>query len=153
GVLARYRAQTFGSVGGVAYDEAAGKIYLSESSGNRLQVVMIVDPADSSTWTIAPLANAAGTAGFQDGTAGTARFRDPTGLYLDASSHVLYVADTGNHVIRALDLTTSVVSTVAGTPQTLGFLGDGGSAAGALLYAPQALARCDNGDLFVADTR
>jgi hypothetical protein len=44
------------------------------------------------------------------------------------------------------------VTTIAGTPQTLGLFGDSGAAVDALLYAPQAVARCGNGDLFVADT-
>jgi sugar lactone lactonase YvrE len=150
--LARFRDQTFGTVSGVAYDESQGRIYLSESTANRLHVVTIVDLADENTWTIATLANVAGTAGFQDGPADTARFRTLTGLFLHESNGLLYIADTGNHVIRALDLTTSTVTTVVGTPQVLGFHGDDGLATEALLYQPQAITRCGNGDLFIADT-
>jgi sugar lactone lactonase YvrE len=119
-------------------------------------VVTIVDPADASTWTIAPLANATGAAGFSDGPAQAAEFRAPTGLYFDPTADVLYVADTGNHVVRAIDLSSGIanatVSTVVGTPATLGYFGDGGPASDALLDVPQAITRCSNGDLFVADT-
>lgn len=152
GVLARYRTESFGSVGGVAIDEAAHVIYITETSANRLHVITQVDPADPSTWTIATLANTAGTAGFADGTATTARFRGPTGLYLDTAAQVLYVADTGNHAIRALDLNAHTISTIVNTSHALGFAGDGGDASTALLFEPSALTRCPNGDLFIADT-
>jgi cysteine-rich repeat protein len=154
--LARFRNESFGTVAGIAYDPSAGLIYLTESTANRIHVVTIVDPGDKHTWTIAPLANEAGTAGFVNGAAATARFRNPTGLFLDEAAQVLYVADTGNHVLRAIDLsggvTSATVSTVAGTPETLGFFGDYGPATGALLYQPQAVTRCANGDIFLADT-
>ena len=66
---------------------------------------------------------------------------------------MLYVADRGNHVVRAIDLDTGMVSTVAGTGATLGYFGDGGAATDALLYAPQALTKCgSSGDLYIADT-
>jgi hypothetical protein len=59
-------------------------------------------------------------------------------------------------VIRAIDLSNGIsaatVSTVAGTSATVGYLGDGGPASEALLYGPQAVTRCGNGDLFIADT-
>jgi DNA-binding beta-propeller fold protein YncE len=116
-------------------------------------VITPVDPADERTWTIEPLAGAA-EPGYVDGpAAGSARFRDPTGLYLDEAAGILYVADRGNHAIRAVDLATRVVSTVAGTGATLGFFGDGGAALDALLFAPTAVTRCAaTGDLFIADT-
>ncbi len=152
GQLARYRDASFGTVSGVAYDAAASVFYLTESSANRIQAVTMVDPANVDTWTIAPLAGAAGTAGYVDGAAASAMFRNPTGLYLDAVAHVLYVADTGNHVIRAVDLTSNMVTTAIGTGATRGFAGDGGPATSALLYSPQGIVRCTNGDFFVADT-
>jgi sugar lactone lactonase YvrE len=162
GTLARFQDSDFGSVAGIAYDAAQNLIYLTESvsmntePGNRVLVVTITDPADSATWTIAPLANAAGTSGYSDGAAQGAGFRAPTGLYFDQTTRQLYVADTGNHAIRAIDLSAGIdaatVSTIAGTPQTRGFFGDGGPATSALLYSPQAITECSNGDLFVADT-
>jgi sugar lactone lactonase YvrE len=152
GTLSRYRGDQFGSIGGIAFDPAANILYISEASANRIHAITIVDPAAPTTWTIATLANTAGTAGFANGAAATARFRNPTGLMLDAAAHLLYVADTGNHAIRTIDLTTSIVSTIAGTGATRGFFGDGGPATSALFYAPSAVTRCANGDLFVADT-
>ncbi len=156
GMLARFRTSSFGTVSGVAYDAASSSMFLTETTFNRLHVVTVVDPNDENTWTIAPLANAAGTAGFADGAAQAAMFRAPTGLYFDAASRQLYVADPGNHVVRAIDLASGVASatvrTIAGIAQIRGLFGDGGLATDALLHAPEAITRCPNGDLFVADT-
>lgn len=52
-------------------------------------------------------------AGFIDGGIADARFCDPHGLALQGST--LYVADTGNHAVRAVDLERGIVRTVAGT--------------------------------------
>jgi thiol-disulfide isomerase/thioredoxin len=54
-----------------------------------------------------------GIEGFADGAPDTASFRSPQGLA--ERSGALYVADTGNHAIRRIDLATGRVETVAGT--------------------------------------
>ena len=54
-----------------------------------------------------------GLEGFADGPAETAAFRYPQGLAERAG--VLYVADTGNHAVRRVDLASGRVETVAGT--------------------------------------
>lgn len=156
GTLARFRDRTFGSVGGVAYDAATSRIFITETSANRLHVITIVDPANAHTWTITPLSLDT-VLGARDGSLASARFRNPTGLYFEPATKTLYVTDTGNHAIRAIDLSAGVgssapVTTIAGTLATRGYFGDSGPAASALLYAPLALTRCPNGDVFIADT-
>ena len=54
-----------------------------------------------------------GLEGFADGAPDTASFRSPQGLAERAGA--LYVADTGNHAVRRIDLGTGRVETVAGT--------------------------------------
>lgn len=54
-----------------------------------------------------------GRPGRDDGPATHASFRDPQGLAL--LEDTLFVADTGNHLIRRIDLRTGNVSTFAGT--------------------------------------
>ncbi|MEZ4369009.1 MAG: hypothetical protein R2939_22420 [Kofleriaceae bacterium] len=159
--FARFRTASFGDVDGIAYDAAAGRIYLTETTAHRLWTIDPVDLADETTWTIALLAGdatePAGPGAFADGPALAARFDSPAGLYFDDVARVLYVADAGNHVIRAmpiaLDGTAGLVTTIAGTPRTLGYFGDGGAAGDALLYGPTAVTRCAaSGDLYIADT-
>lgn len=54
-----------------------------------------------------------GKEGFVDGPAEDAAFSSPRGPAL--SDGRLYVADTGNHAVRAIELATGAVGTVAGT--------------------------------------
>ncbi len=54
-----------------------------------------------------------GQPGLQDGPAATAMFHGPHGLAL--SGETLYVADTENHAVRAIDLASGMVRRVAGT--------------------------------------
>lgn len=62
----------------------------------------------------------------------------------------LYVADTGNNVIRRID-TAGVISTVAGDGEPT-FAGDGGPAATCSLRRPSALFFDPAGSLWIADT-
>ncbi len=54
-----------------------------------------------------------GGAGGRDGAAAHASFHNPQGMAV--LGNTLYVADTGNHLLRAVDLGTLEVTTVAGT--------------------------------------
>jgi DNA-binding beta-propeller fold protein YncE len=71
-----------------------------------------------------------GDVGRADGRFETARFYRPQGLALDGD--VLYVADTENHLVRAADLTTGTVRTVAGN----GYQAAWGEAGGATDETP-----------------
>ena len=62
----------------------------------------------------------------------------------------LYVADTLNDRIRAIDLASGVIETFAGTGEP-GYAGDGGPAASAQLRKPRDIEIYD-GALYVADT-
>lgn len=67
-----------------------------------------------------------GERGSRDGAAESAAFHAPHGLALRGAT--LFVADTENHAIRAIDLDTGSVSTVAGTGRKGRWGGRGGSA-------------------------
>lgn len=54
-----------------------------------------------------------GLPGFIDADASHSAFRNPQGLICDDQG--IYVADTGNHAIRHIDLASGAVSTIAGT--------------------------------------
>jgi YVTN family beta-propeller protein len=90
------------------------------------------------------------TNGFQDGNAATARFQYPTGVAISPSGTEVYIADTGNERIRAIDLTTNRVRTIAGNG-TGGF--QDGNAATAQFYSPFGIAVSPSGTkVYVADT-
>ena len=63
----------------------------------------------------------------------------------------LFIADSGNNVIREVDLSTGVISTVAGYG-TAGYSGDGAAANAAQLNDPNGIAVDGAGNLFIADS-
>ena len=66
------------------------------------------------TWTARrPSRSATAREGLDDGGFDKARFNRPQGMCLDGET--LYVADTENHAIRAVDLKAKQVTTIAGT--------------------------------------
>jgi len=65
-----------------------------------------------------------GKPGLADGPAAVAQFQQPQGMALGAAT--LYIADTENHAIRALDLATGGVTTLAGTGGQAAHPGDPG---------------------------
>lgn len=81
-----------------------------------------------------------------DGAGTTARFNNPNGIVSDGTS--LYVADSGNRVIRRIDITTGVVTTLAGS----GLAGStDGTGIGASFSTPNGITT-DGTSLYVADS-
>lgn len=81
------------------------------------------------------------------GPAVSALLNGPWGVALDSAGNI-YVADTGNNVIRKIDAKTGLISTIAGTG-IRGTSGDGGPATSAQLDSPYAIALDKSGNLFV----
>jgi len=127
---------------GLAVD-AGGDVYVAEHDANRIRKIS----ADGAISTFA----GTGTAGFSGdgGLAASAQFRGPTGLGIDSAGN-LYVADTGNSVIRKIS-PGGVITTVAGSTE-LGYGGDGGPATQADLNGPEGVAADAAGNLYIADT-
>ena len=63
------------------------------------------------------------------GAATSAELRYPFGVALDSSGNV-YIADTWNHCVRMITVSTGIISTIAGTGSQ-GYSGDGGAATSA----------------------
>lgn len=126
----------------IAYD-SAGNLYIAET-GNH--VIRKVDTAGNIT-TVA----GTGTQGFggDNGPAKAALLDSPQGLAMGGGN--LYIADTHNHRIRKLNLTTGEITTIAGS--SAGFSGDNGPATAAQLNLPTALALDGSNNLYIADTQ
>lgn len=68
-----------------------------------------------------------------------------------AGGGAIYVADTYNHAVRRLDLSTGAVSTVAGG-NGAGFSGDDGPAVDAQLDSPYGVDALPDGTIYIADS-
>jgi uncharacterized protein (TIGR03437 family) len=82
------------------------------------------------------------------GPARAASLAGPTAVAIDSADN-LFIADTGNSVVRRVD-TTGTITTVAGSGG-YGFSGDGGPATKATLTNPTGVALDSNGNLYIAD--
>jgi sugar lactone lactonase YvrE len=71
-------------------------------------------------------------------------------MAVDSAGNI-FVVDAGNYIIRRIDGTSGTVTTVAGTPKTLGQTGDGGPATSATLFSVGSLALDAAGDIFFSD--
>lgn len=81
----------------------SGRVFIADTYNHRIKML------DPSTGTVTSFAGT-GVAGHLDGPAASAQFYEPGGLA--AARDTLFVADTNNHAIRAIDLRTSLVSTL-----------------------------------------
>jgi streptogramin lyase len=99
------------------------------------------------------IAGTTGSAGYSGdgGLAINAELKKPHGVFLDEALNI-FIADTENHCIRRVDSSTLVITTVAGTPQSSGYAGDGGAATAALLKLPEDVFVDAAGNIFIADT-
>jgi DNA-binding beta-propeller fold protein YncE len=97
--------------GKVLADEAGERLFITDSNHNR---IVVTDLAGKVQQVIG-----SGTTGRADGGFKECQMNHPQGLVLAGDK--LLIADTENHLLRQADLTTSQVTTIAGT----GVQGDG----------------------------
>src|SRR5205814_7124370 len=83
-----------------------GRLYLAD--GN---MIRWIDLASGAVTTLAGTPDVDN--GSYDGTGPHASFNTPSGVA--ATPATVYVADTENHTIRAIDVATAAVTTIAGT--------------------------------------
>ena len=147
GVVTTHATLSGNSIYGIAID-AADNIAVSSRASHTIRV--IAPPPSTDTLEI----GVAGQSGSTDGPANTARFNLPEGIVLavDQGVTVLYVADTGNHVIRRVSFTSTgpVVSTLAGQAGSPGSADGAGAAA--RFSSPRGVAVDFSGNVLVADS-
>ncbi len=133
-------AARFSNPMGIAVD-GSGNLYVADAGEAAIRKVT----PDAVVTTIA---GAKGTAGSADGTGSGALFNQPTDVAVDASGNV-YVADTGNHLIRRIT-PDGVVTTLGGVAGIIGSTDATGS--NALFNSPDGIATDAAGNIYVADT-
>jgi large repetitive protein len=125
---------------GVGLD-GAGNLYIADT-GNH--TILEVTAANGTVTTVA----GDGTQGFigDGGQATASELNSPSGVTIDASGNI-FIADTGNNRIRRVDAISGIITTVAG-----GGTGTKGTATGATLSAPYAVAFDTAGEMYIPDS-
>jgi len=142
----------FNAPQGIAIDKN-GNLYVADTNNH---IIRKITPGGS----ISTIAGQPGIGGFSGdgGNATAALLNNPVGLALDNDGN-LYVADTNNHRIRRIDLSTGKITTVAGSANlptnsaTAAGIGDNGDATNAMLFFPTDVAVDAAGNLYIADTQ
>jgi thiol-disulfide isomerase/thioredoxin len=125
--------------GKVYADPASDRLFIADTGHHR-----IIAATDDGTVTAV---FGSGGEGFDDGVGRAATFSSPQGVVADGNR--LYVADTGNHAVRTIDLPTGTVTTLAGTG-VQGWPPVGGPLEEIALNSPWAL-ELDDEVLYVAN--
>ena len=116
-----------------------GRVFIADSSNHAVRVLV-----NGRAYTISGLRGQ----GFANGPPEVSMFDTPMAIAVGPGGY-LYVADTGNHVIRRIS-PVGYVTTIAGVPGLGGYAD--GMAADALFYGPMGIAVAPDGRVFVADT-
>ena len=134
----------FTRINALAYD-ADDNLYVGDPVGRIRRI-------DAKTWTISTVAGV-GISGYtgDGGLATAARIGSPSAIRFDSAGN-LYFADAAHHVVRRVDASTGVISTVVGTGKA-GRSPDGTPAREAKLDSPGGLAVTPSGVVYVSDTR
>jgi trimeric autotransporter adhesin len=144
--------------GGLAMD-VQGNLYIADTFNHCIRKVIpgpdgIIGEGDPAKELITTFAGKCGETlnGFSgdDGAAADARFSGPHDLDFGPDGR-LYIADTHNHAVRAVDLTSRKIELVAGTGGSAGFSGDGEVATKAKLNKPYGIAFDNEGNLYIVD--
>lgn len=120
----------------IAATVSGSSVYVSDAS--RIRAVRVGSKVETIAGT--------SSSGFADGPTTIAKFSFPSGLALSGSK--LYVADRANHRIRLVNVSTKLVTTVAGT--SAGFAD--GSTTVAKFNQPSDVEIAKDGTLYVADS-
>jgi sugar lactone lactonase YvrE len=121
--------------------DSAGDLYVTDSGNNTIRKV-------TSAALVTTVAGTSIVHGSADGVGTGAQFYNPHDVAVDSAGNI-YVADTGNNIIRKVT-SAGLVSTLAGEAGIAG--SSDGVGTQALFNSPEALAVDSAGNIYVADT-
>jgi len=100
---------TFRRPTGVAVTPDGSKVVVTEYWSHQIRLI------DMATKTVSTLAGRGGIGGDSDGSRRGSRFRNPQGVSVTPNGSTAVVADSGNHKIRLVNISTGEVRTLAGS--------------------------------------
>ncbi len=143
--------------------DGAGNMYIADGLHNRVRMVCgaalktTISGTTCSTAGFISTIVGDGKPGYTgDGAAASlATVNTPSGVVIDGAGN-LYIADTGNNVVRMVSAATGKIATVAGNGLTgnsnANLVGDGGPATAANLNEPLDVKMDGSGNFYIADT-
>jgi sugar lactone lactonase YvrE len=131
--------------------DGGGNTYVADTGKNQI----LYYPANGSAGSVVAGGNGAGYSG-DNGGALAAKLNAPKGVAVDAAGN-LYIADTGNNVVRRVDRFSQIITTLAGgatsvCPLASDAYGDSCPAAQTILSAPAGVAADANGNIYISDS-
>jgi len=131
----------FSSPAGIVVDSTGTNLYVADTGNHQIRRIV------ASTGVVTTVAGST-TSGTTDATGTSARFLGPKALAINSAGTELFVADSGNHRIRKVVISSGVVTTIAGSSN--GFADGNGTAA--QFSNPSGIAVDSTGAIWVADT-
>ena len=130
---------------GVALD-GLGNLYIADIGNSLVRRVVL------STGTITTYAGIPGSAGFptNNALATSSLLIAPVAVAADSSGN-LFIADENNNVVCRVDVTSKILTIVAGTG-AFGYSGDDGPATSATMRAPDGVAVDSAGNIYISDS-
>ncbi len=128
---------------GVAID-ATGNLYIADQYNNKIRVVNIAGLISTFA------GNGTVGNGGDGGPATAAALYYPGGVALDGLGS-MYIADTNNHRIRKVNISTGTITTIAGSG-SVGYSCAAGVATAVGLHNPFGVAADASGNIYIADT-
>lgn len=122
--------------------DAGGNLYIADTGNNAVRKV------DTSGKITTVAGNGVAAYAGDGGQAIQASLNAPKGIAVDSNGN-LFIADHTNCAIRMVE-PGGIITTIAGTPGSCGFSGDGGAATSAQLYFPSGVA-VNGGKVYIAD--
>jgi len=148
---------------GIATD-TAGNLFIADTSNDVIREVPAVDVNGMIHNNMYTIVGSAGNNSYSGdgGPAARGLINNPNGVFIDSQNNI-FIADTGNCLIRKVVASTGNITTFAGilpipsTPPapptpSCGSIGDQGSALTAQLNAPNTVFVDGSGNVFIADT-
>ncbi|HLX36966.1 MAG TPA: hypothetical protein VKR29_04170 [Candidatus Binataceae bacterium] len=123
----------------IAADPNGSRIFLTDSNNSTVRMIQLPD------FVVKTIAGQAGTDGKEDGPPAKSQFQRPRGIATDGK--FIYVSDTGNNIIRKIDLSSFNTSTLAGTGEE----GDKDGAATEAQFNNPGAMTTDGTSLYVLD--